>query len=248
MQDLLMVNRKPELVESSPCSKCRSEYQEKSLSFKTLPTILILTLNLFNGVAKVNCKLKICPTVLVDDQVYRLYGVVVHSGYGRKNEGDHYYSYVKIGGSWNCFDDQTVTIGAQPELKGNETATILFYLKWHGIEVNDEMPEGDHVLIDLGHLTVHDEMPEGGHVLIDLGLLTDEMQAGDHEDFFSYRIGGDTNMEFEDGDNSGDEEEVIPLNLSINNFYIIILLLIAVREAVPGVFLGLEKAERCIVL
>lgn len=188
VQDLLMVNRKPERVES-PCPKCKSKYRDKPFSFKTLPTILILTLNVFNGAkAKVNRKLKICPTVLVDDQEYRLYGVVVHSGHGRKDEGDHYYSYVKIGGSWNCFNDETVTIGAQHELKGNESATILYYLKWHGI---DEM-QGDHDVIDLGLMTVNDEM------------------QGDHEDFFSYRIGGVTNMEFEDDDNSGDEEEVIP--------------------------------------
>ena len=58
-------------------------------------------------------------------EVYLLYGVVVHYGSGK---GGHYVSYVKVNSKWYYCDDSRVTL-ADPEAEIDTNAYILFYHK-----------------------------------------------------------------------------------------------------------------------
>ena len=70
------------------------------------------------------------------EQIYRLNGVVVHMGTA---EFGHYYSIIKSGGKWLCFNDRSVTELSQQEFdyhvlgsaahRNNPSAYMLFYSK-----------------------------------------------------------------------------------------------------------------------
>ena len=59
------------------------------------------------------------------NEVYQLYGVVVHLGSG---VGGHYISYVRVNGKWYYCDDTKVTL-AESGSHINNNAYLLFYHK-----------------------------------------------------------------------------------------------------------------------
>lgn len=63
----------------------------------------------------------------VADQIYDLYGVVIHSGYST-NSG-HYYSYCKtLAGKWFECDDSCITQSSE-RVALDQEAYLLFYQK-----------------------------------------------------------------------------------------------------------------------
>ena len=137
------------------CPKCKSKQNAtKRTSINQAPRILIFTIKRFDPFGrKIQAKIKYPLTFnakahmdeavdgkgeMVPDQVYDLYGVVVHQG-GSTSSG-HYYSYCKTemaldptshkpgAGKWHeCNDEYISQISEQQAL--NAQAYLLFYQK-----------------------------------------------------------------------------------------------------------------------
>ena len=72
---------------------------------------------------------------MAEDQIYDLYGVVIHSGYST-NSG-HYYSYCKTqSGKWFECDDSCISASSE-RVALNQEAYLLFYQK--RITINEEI-------------------------------------------------------------------------------------------------------------
>ena len=62
----------------------------------------------------------------IGDEIFDLYGVVVHMGGGCRS--GHYFSYCRVGDKWYCFNDSSVT--EMPEhnvLQGLKQAYMVVY-------------------------------------------------------------------------------------------------------------------------
>mmetsp|Transcript_7302 Transcript_7302/g.17847 ORF Transcript_7302/g.17847 Transcript_7302/m.17847 type:complete len:710 (-) Transcript_7302:295-2424(-) len=125
------------------CEKCKQKTRAtKQLTVHTLPNVLMLHLKRFDVMSTVYGG-KISKTIRYGDTLdlgpylssskagaqdarYSLFGVLVHKGGGVRS--GHYYSYVKAGGVWRQYDDETVQV--VPEQRAlNDEAYLLFYTR-----------------------------------------------------------------------------------------------------------------------
>lgn len=130
------------------CSKCKSlQNATKRLSMNVAPRILIVTIKRFDIFgrkisrrirypASFNMKSfmdasidKVQPTKTIADEVYDLYGVVIHAG-SSTNCG-HYYAYCKNmhTGKWYDCNDSSIRSTDNESYILNQEAYLLFYQK-----------------------------------------------------------------------------------------------------------------------
>ena len=53
---------------------------------------------------------------------FRLWGILCHRG---NYSNGHYYSYVKMNGSWFCFDDNVVSVG-NPDFNSSDVYSLFY--------------------------------------------------------------------------------------------------------------------------
>jgi casein kinase II subunit alpha len=121
----------PELLQDVICNSCSQCRVDRQWSLHTAPDVLIITLTLNyspNG-AKLLSAADNADTVNVGQHRYEIFAVVSHIG--PKLDKGHYIAYTETNGSWNCFDDVTVTRNKhwRSRMIQNETPCIFFLRK-----------------------------------------------------------------------------------------------------------------------
>ena len=127
-----------EVIEQCRCDNCDNiDNKVKQIWMKKLPDVLVFQMKRFLLTEK-NCSYVEFPQELdmtkflvpdydkLEDKVFKLYSVVVHSGYS-VNKG-HYTAYIKApDGEWYHFDDESVSVTTAEACYTAEHPYILFY-------------------------------------------------------------------------------------------------------------------------
>lgn len=128
MMEALWATEEIDRIQAWKCSECktvRGAIRRQELLY--LPKILVLHLKRFNSRgAKVEASVQFPFRLVRTEKIYRLKGVVCHSG---STTMGHYSSYVSVGGQeWHYCSDSTVT-PCQPleVLRASHSAFMLFY-------------------------------------------------------------------------------------------------------------------------
>ena len=118
------------------CKDCQKicDRQQK-IRIGNLPQLLILSfqrINFYNqtkNFAKIQFDENLDMKDFVDNEIFdnsstkfRLWGILCHRG---NYSNGHYYSYVKMNGSWFCFDDNVVNFG-NPDFNSSDVYSLFF--------------------------------------------------------------------------------------------------------------------------
>eukprot|EP00866_Antonospora_locustae_P001954 jgi/Antlo1/1954/126 len=108
------------------CESCKASKSSKhKIDIIDYPKVLVVHLMRFDGeYRKDNRGVNIEEMLVLDGNVYEVFGIVCHSGV--LNSG-HYIAYAKRLGTWYCFDDEHVSkLASGAPLKGS-SAYLIFY-------------------------------------------------------------------------------------------------------------------------
>ena len=118
------------------CKDCQKicDRQQK-IRIGNLPQLLILSfqrINFYNqtkNFAKIQFDENLDMKDFVDNEIFdnsstkfRLWGILCHRG---NYSNGHYYSYVKMNGSWFCFDDNVVSVG-NPDFNSSDVYSLFY--------------------------------------------------------------------------------------------------------------------------
>ena len=133
----------------------------KTTSLRAAPEYLSITLLRFKYDRTAHRRAKVFTTIEYPDSLclpvtggghvtYRLYGVVVHSGYS--SDGGHYYTWARPGSqgpaTWLLLNDSQVTESSWAQFKqqssklSRDTPYLLFYQRVGGQEEEETIPSG----------------------------------------------------------------------------------------------------------
>ena len=126
---------KPEIISGYKCTHCSAQHPtEKTLDILSTPKVLVLQFKRFQGLQKIEdfvrfpskLRLKYASVGSEQQQLYRLTGVVCHSG--RSIATGHYVAYVLAQNKWLKANDKTIQEVRYETVKRKE-AYLLFYVR-----------------------------------------------------------------------------------------------------------------------
>jgi len=142
------------------CETCDNHTEaQRTVSITSPPNCLLITLLRFKYDIATQRRVKIMSGIKYPQYLevpvlggkvgYRLYGVVIHSGY--TSDGGHYYTWIRSSEThWRILNDSSVTEGvgweqfvSRTSQHGRDTPYLLLYHKMGLAEMEDSLPGGE---------------------------------------------------------------------------------------------------------